>query len=131
MHELSKLLFELSNEDRLRILLELKKTPMRLSRVSEKFEFTVPETARNMTRLTETGLITKDTEGNFYLTALGETSLLLLANFEFISKNIKYFKTHAISNLPRARATTLFLMKFQASHNGGYHHVNASQEVAN
>jgi predicted transcriptional regulator len=111
MHELSKLLFELSNEDRLRILLELKKSPMKLSRVSEKFEFTVPETARNMARLTETGLIAKDTEGNFRLTALGETSLLLLTSFEFISKNIKYFKTHAISNLPPEYASSIGCLK--------------------
>jgi predicted transcriptional regulator len=111
MQELSKLLFELSNEDRLKILLELKKTPMKLSRLSEKFESTVPETARNMTRLTETSLITKDTDGNFHLTAFGEASIQLLANFEFISKNAKYFKTHTISNLPPEYATSIGCLK--------------------
>lgn len=111
MRELSKLLFELSNEDRLKILVELKKKPLRLSRVSEKFEFTIPETARNMTRLTETGLIAKNTDGNFYLTAFGEASLQVLGNFEFISKNAKYFKTHTISNLPPEYATSIGCLK--------------------
>jgi predicted transcriptional regulator len=111
MRELSKLLFELSNEDRLRILLELKKSPMKLSRVSEKFDFTVPETARNMTRLTETDLIAKDADGNFHLTAFGEASLQLLENFEFISKNAKYFKTHEISKLPPEYAASIGCLK--------------------
>ena len=104
-------MFELSNEDRLNILLELSKNPLRLSRVSEKFTFTVPETARNLTRLTETGLITKDVEGYFHLTALGEASLQLIPNFEFISKNTKYFKTHCISNLPPECAASIGSLK--------------------
>ena len=111
MRELSKLLFELSNEDRLKILLELKKNPMKLSRVSEKFEFTVPETARNMTRLAETSLIAKDADGNFHLTAFGEASLQLVANFEFISKNAMYFKNHTISNLPPEYAGSIGCLK--------------------
>ncbi len=100
MKELYSLLFELSNEDRLNILRELKNNPMKLSRVSEKFNFTVPETSRNMTRLTEANLITKNTDGIFHLTPMGEDVLLLLPSFEFISRNDKYFKTHPLSFLP-------------------------------
>ncbi len=111
MQELSRLLFELSNEDRLRILVELKRSPMKLSRVSEKFDFTVPETARNMTRLTETGLIAKDVDGNFNLTALGEAALQLIPNFEFISKHTKYFKMHSITNLPPEYAASIGCLK--------------------
>jgi predicted transcriptional regulator len=111
LQELCNLLFELSNEDRLRILFELRKKPMKLSRVSEKFEFTVPETSRNMTRLTETGLIGKGTDGTFHLTAFGEASLQLLANFEFISKNAKYFKIHTISNLPPEYVASIGCLK--------------------
>jgi len=109
--ELCKLLFELSNQDRLNILFELSKNPLRLSRVSEKFTFTVPETARNLTRLTETGLITKDVEGYFHLTPLGEASLQLIPSFEFISKNTKYFKNHSISNLPREYVASIGCLK--------------------
>lgn len=100
MKELYSLLFELSNVDRLNILRELKNNPMRLSRVSEKFDLTVPETARNMTRLNEANLITKDTDGLFHLTPIGEDVLLLLPSFEFISRHEKYFKTHPLSFLP-------------------------------
>ncbi len=100
LQELCSLLFELSNEDRLIILQELQKTPMKLSRVSERFNFTVPETARNMTRLTDAALIAKDTNGFFHLTPFGEASLRFIPSFDFISKHKKYFKTHTISTLP-------------------------------
>jgi predicted transcriptional regulator len=100
LSNLYNLLFELSNEDRLNILRELKKTPMKLSRISEMFDFTVPETARNVSRLTKANLIAKDSAGHFHLTTFGEGVLFLLPSFEFLSKNKKYFKTHAISNLP-------------------------------
>ncbi len=107
MQELCRLLFELSNEDRLNILYELKNTPMKLSRVSEKFGFTVPETARNIARLTEESLITKDTDGYFHLTPIGEAALQFIPGFEFVSKHKKYFKTHTISTLPPEYAASV------------------------
>lgn len=107
MKEPCSLLFELSNEDRLNILQELKKNPMKLSRISEKFNFTVPETARNLTRLTEAALIAKDTDGCFHLTPFGEASLQFIPNFEFISKHKKYFETHTISTLPPEYAASI------------------------
>jgi predicted transcriptional regulator len=100
LQNLYNLLFELSNEDRLNILRELKKNQLRLSRISEKFGFTMPETARNVSRLIEVNLIEKDSEGDFHLTPFGEGTLLLLPSFEFLSKNENYFKTHSISSLP-------------------------------
>jgi predicted transcriptional regulator len=100
LKDLGGLLFELSNEDRLNILRELKKNPMRLSRVSEKFGFTVPETARNISRLSEEELIAKDSSGFYHLTPIGEEALELIVGFDFLSKNRSYFMTHSLSKLP-------------------------------
>ena len=105
LKQLCNLLFELSNEDRLNILLELQKNPLRLSHISEKFHFTVPETARNIARLTEANLLYKDADGRFRLTPLGEEALKLLPSFEFISKNKNYLQTHSLSRLPPEFAT--------------------------
>jgi hypothetical protein len=101
LKDLGGLLFELSNEDRLYILRELKKKPMRLSHVSEKFGFTVPETARNISRLSKEELIAKDSRGFYYLTPVGEEALELIVGFDFLSKNRSYFTTHSLSQLPR------------------------------
>jgi predicted transcriptional regulator len=118
LQELCSLLFELSNEDRLNILQELKKNPMKLSRISEKFDFTVPETARNMSRLTEAALILKDSDGYFYLTPLGQASLKLIPSFEFISRHKNYFKTHIISTLPLEYATSMGALEKSEFMNG-------------
>jgi predicted transcriptional regulator len=118
MDELCALLFELSNEDRLNILRELKKKPMRLSRVSERFNFTVPETARNMTRLAEADLIAKDVNGYFHLTPIGEATLQFIPSFEFISRNKKYFKTHTFSSLPAEFAASIGALRKSEYVNG-------------
>ena len=100
MQDLCNLLFELSNVDRLNMLTELKKKPMKLSHVSKRFGFTVPETARNISRLHEANLIAKDVNGTFHLTPIGEEALQLLPGFKFLSKHKKYFTTHTLNTLP-------------------------------
>jgi predicted transcriptional regulator len=94
------LIFELASEDRLNILLLLKKTPLKLSHISAKLDFTVQETSRNITRLSEAVLIMKDVDGLFHLTPYGEEALNLLSGFKFIFKNRDYFASHTLGTLP-------------------------------
>ena len=96
----NSLLFELSSEDRLDILVLLKKSPLKLSHVANKLNFTVQETSRNITRLSEAKLITKDTEGAFHLTAYGEEALNLLSGYRFLYKNKEYLVGHSLAGLP-------------------------------
>jgi predicted transcriptional regulator len=107
MQDLCKLLFELSNEDRFCILSKLRSTPMKLTRVAEKFQVTVPETARNLSRLNEANLIAKDFEGLYHLTPFGEEALRLLSGLQFLSKNKKYFISHTLGKLPQESAISL------------------------
>jgi predicted transcriptional regulator len=99
LQDLCNLLFELSNVDRLNIMIELKKKPMKISHVSKKFGFTVQETSRNFSRLFDANLIFKDTDGAYHLTPYGEGTLNFLSGFKFLSKNKKYFVTHTLSAL--------------------------------
>ena len=96
----SSLLFELSSIDRLDILMLLKKNPLKLSHISNKLDFTVQETSRNVTRLSEAGLTRKDADGGFHLTPYGEEALNLLSGFKFLYKNREYFMTHTLSLFP-------------------------------
>jgi predicted transcriptional regulator len=100
MERLSALLFELSNEDRLRILLQLKERPLKLSNLAQVLDFTVQETSRNVSRLSTKHLIQRERSGVFQLTPYGEQALLLLPGFEFLSKHPAYFTTHTLSRLP-------------------------------
>ena len=101
METLHNLLFELAGEDRFNILCELKKKPLRLSYISKKLDFTVQETSRNISRLTEAKLITKEADGCFRLTPYGEETLDLLAGFDFLSQHREYFLTHTLSTIPK------------------------------
>ena len=110
MKNFSSLLFELSSTDRLDILFLLKKTPLKLSYVSNKLDFTVQQTSRNITRLSEAKLIIKDVDGAFHLTPYGEEVLNLLSGFRFLFKNSKYLATHKLVELPeRFRASVSIL----------------------
>ena len=100
MKNLNSLLFELSSSDRLDVLTLLKKTPLKLSHISSKLNFTVQETSRNMNRLSEAKLVRKDADGAFYLTPYGEEALNLLLGFRFLFKNREYFIRHTLSQFP-------------------------------
>jgi predicted transcriptional regulator len=97
----NRLLFELSSLDRLNILFLLKKTPMKLSHISSKLDFTVQETSRNITRLSDAKLIIKDVDGSFHLTPYGEEVLNLLSGYSFLFENRGYFAAHKLVELPK------------------------------
>jgi len=94
------LLFEMSNENRYEILLILREHSKRITDLTRQMNLTTTEVRRHVTRLTEAGLIQRDIEGYYQLTPYGETSLLLFQEFEFLSSNREYFKTHDPLSIP-------------------------------
>jgi len=100
MEAIYDLLFELSNEDRMKILLELEKGPKNLTRIAKGLDFTSQGTSRNVARLLQMSLITRNLEGNYILTPYGRVSLKLLSAYEFLSRNRQYFLSHDASVLP-------------------------------
>ena len=100
MKNFSSLLFELSSVDRLDILFLLKKTPLKLSHVSKKLDFTVQETSRNIARLSKAKMISKDVDGLYHLTPYGKESLNLLTGFRFLFNNSDYFTNHTLDKVP-------------------------------
>jgi predicted transcriptional regulator len=111
LESLQNFLFELAGADRLEILFELRKCPLRLSYVSKRLDFTVQETSRNILRLAESKLVVKEADGNFRLTPYGEETLNLLDGFDFLSKHRDYFATHTLSNLPKEFSYNLASLK--------------------
>jgi len=98
--KLCNILFELSHEDRLRILFELQKNIMKLTHISEKFDLKVQETSRHLSRLSDAKLISKDVEGFYHLTPYGEHLIELLPGFMFLCKHRIYFTSHKSFHLP-------------------------------
>lgn len=100
MENLWSLLFELSSEERMRILLAVKAEKMRLSNIAERMKFTATEASRQLQRLSEAKLIQRDSDGFFTITKYGELSLSLLDSLIFTSLNREYFLSHDASVLP-------------------------------
>jgi predicted transcriptional regulator len=100
MEALCDLLFELSNEDRLKILLELEKGPRNLIKIAKELDTSAQGTSRNIARLVEISLIRRNPDGEYELTPYGSVSLKLLSSYEFLSRNRQYFLSHDASVLP-------------------------------
>ncbi len=88
------LLFELSNEDRLRILTTLQDGPSKLTQLSNKLQLPNQEVSRHLTRLVTLDLCYRGGDGSFRLTPSAEHAIKLTSGYDFISKNSTYFKTH-------------------------------------
>jgi predicted transcriptional regulator len=99
--ESAKVLFELSNEDRLRILSMLEKKRMRLSTLAQETSLTIQETSRHLERLTHSWLIDKNVDGEYFLTQIGRLCLEEFSPIEFIVSNREYFFEHDVSGLPK------------------------------
>ncbi len=100
LENLCALLFELSNEDRLRILNQLNKKAMNVTNLSKTLDLTIQESSRHISRLQEAGLTQKDIEGLHSLTPYGKVVLTQLQGLEFTSQHKNYFTSHSLEHLP-------------------------------
>lgn len=91
---------EISSEQRLSILLNLKEKEANISGIAKILDATVPEVHRNFTRLLKAGLVSKNTDGTFRLTEFGRILCLQIPTIVFMSKNQKYFQGHSLGELP-------------------------------
>lgn len=100
MEALTELLFELSSDERLKILGYLREENLKLSHIAQRLGLSLPECSRHLQRLTDVLLIERDPDGAYELTPYGVLSLSLLPGLEFTSRHKEYFQTHDISYLP-------------------------------
>jgi len=94
------LLFEISNEDRIRILMLLKESPLNPARLSQRLGQKSQETSRHLSRLEQTGLVSKGVDGRFRVTPFGEVILAQLSSLAFTTLNRAYLKSHTLAGLP-------------------------------
>ena len=99
-NSLSEIFMELAGESRYAILIMLEEHKEKSSQLAEKLNLTIQETHRNTTRLAETGLIKKDSEGFFALTPYGRVLVAQLGSFSFLNTYKDYFDEHFPTDLP-------------------------------
>lgn len=90
----SSLFMELASETRCTILMTLKEKPTRTNKLAKDLKLTVQETHRNTSRLIETGIIRKDSEGLFFLTEYGKLIVEQIQYYQFLFKHKEFFDEH-------------------------------------
>jgi predicted transcriptional regulator len=101
MELLCNLLFEVSNEDRLRILHLLHQEGMNVTQLSKALGLSSQEASRHMSRLNKTGVALKESDGKFHLTLYGKLLLTQIQGIDFTSRHQQYFLDHTLDQLPR------------------------------
>ncbi|MDH5362194.1 MAG: winged helix-turn-helix domain-containing protein, partial [Aigarchaeota archaeon] len=101
LEDLCSVLFELSNQDRLRILHQLDKGAMNVTNLARELGLTVQECSRHVSRLDDVGLTRKDVEGLLHVSPYGRLVLKQLLALKFASRHKDYFATHSLAHLPR------------------------------
>jgi len=98
--DISEILFNLSSADRLTLLSSINSQKQRLTNLSKVINASAQECSRHLTRLTESGFIKKDSEGQFETTSFGRIILGLFPTMQFVLKYRDYFLSHDLSFLP-------------------------------
>ncbi|MES0325663.1 MAG: ArsR family transcriptional regulator [Candidatus Bathyarchaeia archaeon] len=94
------LMFEVSNEERVRILRVIEKNRNSFSGIARELDITTQEVSRHFNRLMEAGLTTRDREGFPSLTPFGSVILRQLESARFTSDHRDYFVSHQADWLP-------------------------------
>ena len=100
MEHLSDLYFELSNEDRLRILGSLQVHPNTVTGLSRELGLTNQECSRHLSRLAEAKLTSRSPGGDHSITPYGSLSLELQGSQGFVAEHQDYFNTHGLGGVP-------------------------------
>ena len=91
---------ELASEQRLEILSRLYGQNQKVSVVAREIDATVPEVFRNFERLARAGLISKDSDGSYAISAVGRLLYSQETLVKFLSENKAYLKTHGFADIP-------------------------------
>jgi predicted transcriptional regulator len=94
------LLFEISSEDRHRLLLFLVDESANLTTISRNIGLNLPETRRHVTRLTEVDLIKRNSDSSYELTNFGKIVLEQIDEIAFFMNHKDYFQTHNVNKIP-------------------------------
>ena len=90
---------ELASEQRLNIIKNLAKNKLNISKLASILDATKPEIHRNVTRLAKSGLIKKNTDGDYELTVYGNAVLVQIPSLSFFVENNQFFSNHTLGNL--------------------------------
>ena len=102
MSAVCDLFFELSHENRMKILMLLKNLDEEnLTKISKEMEVSTQEVYRHISRLVESRLLIKTLAGNYELSFYGKLVLEMVPGYKFLAEHSDYFQNHDTTMLPQ------------------------------
>ncbi|MCV0401824.1 MAG: helix-turn-helix domain-containing protein [Nitrosopumilus sp.] len=98
--ETAKYVLDLASPQRMEILFKLLEKNSTPTALAKEIDATKQEVHRNFTRLEDSGLIEKKTDGKYTLTTFGRTMCTQIPSLVFVSQNRKYFEEHDFGEVP-------------------------------
>jgi predicted transcriptional regulator len=95
-----QIFIELSSEVRRTMLLKLNERSLKLSEIAKELNITKQHAHTNVNRLTDIGLIEKNSNGSLFLTTYGKAIITHLPSFQFLGEHKEYFQDHSFGSLP-------------------------------
>lgn len=105
MPDFYDLMFEVSNEERVRILEAIMQERSSFSGLARRLDITTQEVSRHFNRLMEAGLTTRDGKGHPCLTPFGTIVLKQLEAVQFTNYHRDYFVSHVADRIPGSFVT--------------------------
>ncbi len=91
---------ELAGRVRRAMLFRLNEKSLKLSELAKDLNITIQHAHSNINRLTDIGLIEKDSNGSLNLTTYGRTIIKQIPSFNFLGEHRDYFQDHTLGNMP-------------------------------
>ena len=110
------LFFEISSQERHRILKILQEETANLTQLSNGAGLNLPETRRHISRLLNVDLVERIPDGSYSLTNFGLQILETIEEMAFFSQYRDYFISHSVTQIPRE-----FQVKLREIANSEYH----------
>ena len=106
--ETCDLFFELSNEDRLKILFHITEKPDNITTIAKSLELSTQEVSRHISRLVDQKIAKRDNQGSIHIDGFGYLVLSALPYFQFFSKHRGYFNNHPLVDIPREFVSRMY-----------------------
>lgn len=96
----TKIFFELANEERIEIMKILTTEEVRLTDIARRMKQTTSETSRHLTRLQREGLVEKTPDGLYTASNYGRLLFFSIPYFEFANRHKEFIQTHDFTVIP-------------------------------
>jgi predicted transcriptional regulator len=125
----SKLLQELAHPVKLEILKDIKNEAESEETIAKKVNATLEETAVHLDKLQDVGLVDKKPDGSYFTSPLGQLTLAVLLDLDFVESHLEDFRKLDLSLVPTRFIERLGELKESERMEGAVHNLESVEKL--